>query len=99
MNGFSPLTSMDTTSFTTEGWLQQQLLEFQSKSYRVLRPSFNTVGICARTRNAKLTTVKSKREKRHLCRADKKRLIKLIEKGKRARSAYKEGPQGPVLSK
>ena len=45
----------------------------------------------------KLTTVTAKPEKRYLCRADKKRLMELIEKGKRARSAYEEGANDLVL--
>ena len=47
----------------------------------------------------KLTTVKAKPEKHYLCRADKKRLMELIEKGKRARSAYEEGLKDPVLQR
>ena len=44
----------------------------------------------------KLTTVTAKPDERYLCRA-KKCLMELMEKGKRACSAYEAGPKDPVM--
>ena len=44
----------------------------------------------------KLETVKPKPDKRYLCRKDKRRLMELIEQGKRARSTYEQGAKDPI---
>ena len=72
------------------GISKQKIQDLDAQLQQLLEPALTLA-------MQKLTTVKAKPEKHYLCRADKKRLMDLIEKGKRARSAYEEGPKDPVL--